>query len=342
MSFVSTPTSRSHSRSILAANWEWSSPPNQEYDSSVLEGVSNKLAKLPQYQTQNKYELRKLAQRLASPADTAKFFSDYVRERRNVFVVVPSPQQPQVEDQRLSLEETLVLEDVNRERLVGVLSDFAVKLHVMLDRDSNSIRIVFQVGDQIVEWTKQNVIIPHKNVLEDPLFTIDLSECLMKMLVMRRQHAHLPQDGIDDRILRLCHARSDLIEHVAKQITLFNRYYYHEAGHHDSQDFIKNLLAALNCESLPVLSTELSEYITDLRSGQDIFPFHEDADHEDLDNYVSEHKDTMDDGLSEYLALLYYTHHLKMRAEASDAGSKDWKCPREQCQLKTLKLSLLK
>ncbi len=316
-----------------------------------LEGVRQKLVELPQYSTQRSYVIARLAVKLTNTSEMVKFFTEYLEEK-SAFLVVPRPHpQAVLEGQsdvlpaddrgRLTLDQTILLEDANRESLIEKLSEFMVKLHITLNQDTQTIEMSLQLGDQVVEWTRENVIIPHKHVPLQTLITIDLSECLMKMLLARNFQTSQPHDpgaDVDDRVLQLCRARNFLIEHIVKQCIIFNRYYYYKIGAHDSQNFVKNILTTLKLECPPVLSSKLRDYIAELESAGGAFPL---ADHTELDNYVSEHSEDMGEGMMEYMALQYYEHHLNMRAEADDPGSETWKCPKD-CQLKTLQLKLLK
>ena len=325
------------------SNW---SPPT--VDDSVLKDVVQKLETLSQYSTSGKSEKQREAIKLITKAEMKSYFSDYLHER-NLFVVV-SHQQPHTpedaspsssaeatttEAEKLTLEQTIVIEDDNRETLVQRLSDFSVKLHITLEHDEAGIQIGLQVGEQLIEWTPESVIKPHKNIPLETIFSIDLSHCLMKTLTQRESQ----NSEVDDRVLKLTRARDCLIEHVVKLIITFNRYYYYRNGFHDSQKFISNILGALMIDTLPNLSCALSKYVTDLRNGDDILPA---QDHMELDNYVAEHIEGMSTGMVEYMALLYYQHHLDSRAKADDAGSETWKCPENQCQLTTLLLKLNK
>ena len=314
-----------------------------------VRGFLQKLDKLPQYATYSRIQKQNLAMMLTDTREMKKYFHTYLRESDLIVVVRHPPPQAAaevdiapsgttpIEEPTPTLEPT-ILQDDNREFLEERLSDFSVKLHITFDEDENSIQIALQVGDQLIKWTRDSVIEPHSDIPHQTLLSIDLSRCLMKTLVSRGTRPLKDQNSeVDDCVSKLCRARDCLIDHIVQQITIHNRYYSYKKDCHDSQSFIKSILGAVMIEKLPNLSYALSDYITDLRNGDDVL-----QDHKELDNYVKEHLEGMSAGMVEYVTLLYYQHHLDSRAKADDAGSETWKCPEDQCQLTTLLLKLNK
>jgi len=316
----------------------------QPTDKAVVDSVARKLENLSRFSNLRLYEKHNLAFKLSSTEEMTGYFSDYVEERRP-FVVISevsdegSPEEntgpPLAEAEVVSVNST---DDAQAEDLIRDLSDFSVKIHVT-SRD-NDLQLSLLVKRQVVEWTSESVIEPHQNIPAQTLFTIDLSQCLRETLVAREaEPVHAEYAVVHSQVTKLVSARKALIEHVVKQIIIFNRYYSYKTGARDSQSFINNLLSALNIDSLPPLSKHLALYIAEVTNPEEQFST---KDHKNLDEYVLEKILNIDTGMAQYLALMYYRHHLEMRAKSEDPGCKAWQCPIEKCQLRALLLKLNK
>ena len=286
-----------------------------------VESIVNKLQKLPQYSRSSRIEKLRLASKLTSSSDMTQYFSEYLNDRDSLVETEQNAEAKQCCS--------------DKQQLIESLSDFCVKLHITSQLEEST-HVSLQVDSQLIEWTPQNIIIPHNNIPAKTLDTIDLSQCIMKTLLS--QEAQIHYDGsseVDDLAIKLRNARRCMVEHVVKQIIIFNRYYYYQAGTRDSQNFAKNLLAALGIDTLPPLTKAVVLY---LESDKDATL----KKHKELDDYTLENTENMSSGEMEYIALMYYKCHLTLRAKADDLGSEMWKCPEERCQLRSILLKLIK
>lgn len=345
---MSVSKSRNPSEKLLNAtrrSGNGREPPSSS-DHAYVPGAVQKLEKLPHYSSCGQRDKRQLAEKLTSTEGMTTYFREYLHER-NSFVLVHTPtpssaESPASPSQEVNLEESIILDDENGEDLVARLSCFSLKLYLTVLPDRNAIQASLQVGDTLIEWTPDDLVIPHKNIPPESLIQIDLSLCLKTTLEMRERQTSIRQGRteVDDRILRLCKARQSLIDHIVQVIVTYNRYYYYKSCKHNSQLFIQNIMKAVSINSLPTLSTALSDYMENLKEGRVELPTL--GNHSELDSYVTENINDLDIGKIEYLAIKYYQLHLETRAKAADAGSITWMCPEEHCQMNSLCDKLIK
>ena len=328
----------------------------QPTDKAVVDSVARKLEKLSRFTNLRRFEKHDLAMKLSSTEEMTGYFSDYIEERRPFEVIsevledMPSenddttgPPRAEAEAPANSTDDAQTddaqTDDAQIEDLVRDLSDFSVGIHIT-SRDNHP-KLSLQVKQQVVEWTSESLIIPHQDIPDQTLLTIDLSQCLRETLVAREARpAHAEYPAVkNDLLSKLVSARKVLIEHIVKQIVIFNRYYGYKLDVRDSQSFINNLLSALNVDSLPPLSRALALHLSKLTNQEELLST---KDHKELDEYVLERAANIDTGMAEYLALMYFRCHLEMRAKSDDPGCMAWHCPNPKCQLRALLLKLNK
>lgn len=148
-----------------------------------------------------------------------------------------------------------------------------ISLADFLCTDYGAARISLFIGDVVLEWGDDSLVIPKSEAIEEEPMNTDVTPLL-------------PAVGEVRQTIELSSRETPIFEELAKVISKYNTKFYYHGVKRNCQTFVKDALKALDvAEAMPVAS-DISKRIQQLKEKKlgdipDSF-----AQHEDLDDYI--------------------------------------------------------
>ena len=161
-------------------------------------------------------------------------------------------------------------------------------------------QVLLVVGDLVLEWGRDSLVIPKREDLPDDSAPVD----------------DTPSPAIFEEVEQMIERTSDgkpIFEELAKVISKYNKSFYYDDVRRNCQTFVVDALKALGIQETIPIVREISERLVQLKEKKlgeipDVF-----AQHEDLDAYIktkSQHwVSHLDPDSLEFLQLLYIQFH---------------------------------
>ena len=199
-----------------------------------------------------------------------------------------------------------------------------------LEEKFGPMKASLQIGQTMIEWTPDHLVIPHFDIPTDPVIKTNITEQLGILAELRKKAKEKRTSvmGEIDLFNKPKESIRSLIRDIIQVIVTYNRYHSYDVYIRNSQHFVQNVLVVLKIEDLSIQSEDLSKYITQLKDGnptQTKF-----RNHAELDSYVQQRINDLRTAEMEYLLTEYYRLHLASRTRAD--GMQEWKCEEKGCQ----------
>ena len=309
-------------------------------DANLLQ-VEKKLRNIEQYKELEGRELQKMAESITNPEKILDYFShlysldeidDVNEDKADVFATSLEVIHAKVREktryvQAAKIPLKIAARDVEvnpkAKRILHTLADF-----IRMDYGAKHVALV--VGDVVLEWSKESLVIPHYEDLAD-FEARDITE------YCPHNAEAVPTDGplltIVEEVEKLVEStvgKVQTFERLAKVISKYNNKFYYDVTRRNCQTFVKDALEAIGISKKIPITHEISERVQQLRAKKlgeipDTF-----AGHEDLDAYIKTKSqrwiERLDPDSLEFLQLSYMQFH----------GSGDAPCHVRSCQMLTL------
>ena len=271
-------------------------------DHALLQ-VERKLRKLEKYKELDGRELQELVESITSPEMIINNFSHLV-EHTLVSNARNHPQESktkpleEIKPRYIQVAKTLLkivvhnFEANPNSHLLHSLGDF-----IRMDYGTQQVSLV--VGDIVLEWGRDNLVIPKSEDLPDDSAPVDSYDT--------------PSLTVVQQMVERTSTEKPIFEELAELISKYNKKFYYVAAGRNSQTFVKDALIALGItETIPVASETIERMVQlkqkKIREIPDNF-----AQHEDLDKFIKTKSQYwikhLDHDSLEFLQLSYEQFH---------------------------------
>ena len=313
-------------------------------DPGYIVDVVAKLRKLEDYKTKTDEELRQTARELTDKNELRAYFSHLTTGAFEQY-------SDEIADEAdLSIRHSFELE-LAQSRAIRRLEIPSVKLFLFelkspisrfLSRFSRVFALKYgplhaaiQVGDVMLQWGTDSLVIPDKDDPADQIFRTDIKHttCIAQVAEkIKPQVAQAVKDSDNkkqiDLQFDLTVGVEDMLDKIKKVIVQYNRYHYYNVVLCNCQTFVNDVMEAIGAKNIPkTLTGKLKEYFEKLTTEKSKLIPPNISTHEDLDEFVKGFdlsSATQHD--KEYLLCLYFQFHLEAMKTDKD--------PTEECQVK--------
>lgn len=321
-------------------------------DPTYLDDVVDKLKKLEGYKSKTDEELRRTARQLTDvnelQADfshlTSGAFEQYAGEIADESSIAIGHSVELKRAQNRALRRL----DVPTVRLYlfelrTPVSRFLSKFSSMFVFRYGPLHAAIQVGDVMLQWGTDSLVIPERYDPADQLFQTDVKErtCVAQVAAEVRPQAKQAVRDCDnkrqiDLQFDLTIGIEDMLDKIKKVVVDYNRYRYYNVVMRNCQTFVNDVMEAIGVKNIPQnLTGKLKEYFKKLTEHKSEYIPSDIPTHEELDEFVKTSVDlsTASKHDREYLLCLYFQFHL--------AAMKTDKDPNEKCQVKGCRMATI-
>ena len=287
--------------------------PQRKYipEASYLPQVIDKLKVHPSFRNCDDLQLSELATRITKAEELVKYFDltqDLELEDGGTGAIMP---QGEVD----SLDVQLVLKFLSHK----VDTD---DIESILLQEYGALQAYLVIGDMILEWGPDSIIVPHGKPMIDEAAPSALSTGASDV-----REAELPSVKVE--LLK-----TKLLEIVAEH----NRRYHFHPIKRSTHGFISSIIQAMEIPRPAQLQSQLKDYLDALEKGTSAGIPKEFQTHTDLDQYVEQNGDKLTDSDIEYLIAHYFMFHVICRT--THHAPKKWKCTETNCKVTILKATI--
>ena len=192
-------------------------------------------------------------------------------------------------------------------------------VEMILRKEYGPLHAFIVVGDQILEWDWNSIVLPHGKPIKDKKETVlDLA----------------PSTGTHDIVSELHPVKVDLLKNVVKKVAEYNKLYSYHTIFRNSQRFVLDILKALGLPCPPELEVKLTSYHTDLNRNKSSFVPEVFDSHSALDQLVTTYLGQFSGTDLEFIVLHYFMFHIVTKMKEN--YPLNWKCQESDCKMKAL------
>jgi len=221
----------------------------------------------------------------------------------------------------------------------STVTTVAGKLASILRMEYGPLHAALLINNEVLlEWNSSSLVIPR---FVDPC-SMGAQPVLVSATVTdhHRPQRQLskPVDQYDEieLIFDAVSQKVDLLQKIAKVISLYNSCYDYHVIFRNCQNFVLDVLEAIGCNSKPQFGGNLKNYFTYLKQNGCIKRDFE--THQQLNDYVSRHHTELAQEDMEYLLAQYFLFHMERVTESGNL--EDWRCKDGDCLMDFLEAKI--
>ena len=329
--------------------------PGTGHDPAYLVDVVGKLRKLGEYKSKTDEELRQRAKQLTDVDELQADFSHLTSGAFEQFAdeIADESGISPVHSMELERAQSRAMRrlDVPAVRLYlfelrTPVSRFFSKFSKLFAFKYGPLHAAIQVGDMMLQWGTDSLVIPDKYDPADQLFQTDVKErtCVAQVAAeVRPQAMQAIQDSNSQKQIDLQFDLTvgveDMLNKIKKVVVQYNRYRYYNVVMCNCQTFVNDVMKAIGVKNIPQnLTGKLKEYFEKLTKEKSKFIPVDISTHEELDEFVkSIELSTTSQHDKEYLLCLYFQFHLEaMKTDKDPYGD----CQVKGCFMPAIELNL--
>lgn len=287
--------------------------PQRRYipEASYLPQVIDKLKAHPSFKCCNDLQLSELASRITKAEELLKYFdlTQDLAEDGGTGAIMPR-------DDVDSLEVQLVLKFLSHKLDTDDIE--SILLH-----EYGPLQAYLVIGDMILEWGPDSVIVPHGKPMKDEAAPSASSTGASDV-----REAELPSVKVE--LLK-----TKVLEIVAEH----NKRYHFHPIRRSTHGFVCSIIQAMDIPQPTQVQSQLKDYLDALERSTSVgSPKEEFQTHSELDRYVEQNGARLTDRDIEYLIFQYFMFHVVCRTKHHNPQK--WNCTEKNCKMMILKATV--